>query len=274
MKQRKLFCQYHPVCYWISERKERLLRRLRDLLSRERFAACQQQTLLPAVVVSHRSPILRPLAGVDMVLQQNKATNLWLASVHLDQLVIGPGETFSFWRRVGNCTAAKGYLPGLTISSGKISSSVGGGLCQLANLIHWMVLQSPLTVTELHHHTDAIFPDSNRRVPFGTGTSIYYNNVDYRFRNDTDRTFQLHIWLEGGDLCGELLCDRSLPFRWRIEERDHHYHLEEDGWYRNSEIWKRTIRKSTGVSEEEYLIFRNHSKVLFDPSFIPQEEIR
>lgn len=274
MGEGKLFCQYHPVCYWLSERKERLLRLLKDLAGGARFAALQQEQLLPALVVSHRSMILRPLMGVDMALQQNKATNLWLASVHVDRLVIRPGETFSFWRRVGDCTAAKGYLPGLTIAGGKLSSAVGGGLCQLANLIHWMVLQSPLTVTELHHHTDAIFPDSNRRAPFGTGTSVYYNHVDYRFRNDTHHTFQLHIWLEGGDLCGELLCDQPLPCRWRIEEREHHYHLEEDGWYRNSEIWKRTIPKDPGEAGEEKLIFRNHSRVLFDPSLIPKEEIR
>lgn len=60
-----------------------------------------------------------------------------------------------------------------------------------------MVLNSPLTVTELHHHTDALFPDSGRRVPFGTGTSIFYKNVDYRFRNDTDTPVQLLIWQEG-----------------------------------------------------------------------------
>ena len=36
------------------------------------------------------------------------------------------------------------------ISSGGFRSGVGGGLCQLANMVHWLVLNSPLTVTELH----------------------------------------------------------------------------------------------------------------------------
>ncbi len=36
-------------------------------------------------------------------------------------------------------------------------SGYGGGLCQMANMIHYLVLNSPLEVTELHHHSDALF---------------------------------------------------------------------------------------------------------------------
>ena len=56
----------------------------------------------------------------------------------------------------------------------------------MANMIHWLVLHTPLTVTELHHHSDALFPDVKRRVPFGTGTSISYKALDYRFKNTTE----------------------------------------------------------------------------------------
>ena len=33
-------------------------------------------------------------------------------------------------------------------------------------------MHSPLEVTELHTHSDALSPDHGKRVPFGTGTSI------------------------------------------------------------------------------------------------------
>ena len=101
--------------------------------------------------------------------------------------VVNPGEVFSFWRAVGNPTKRKGSEKGLVISRSGFVADYGGGLCQMANMIHWLVLNSPLTVTELHHHSDALFPDDRRRVPFGTGTSVCYNNIDYRFRNDTDQ---------------------------------------------------------------------------------------
>lgn len=271
---RKLFCEYGPICYRISVQKEIILRFLRDLWGQRVFAANRSPLPLEHMVKSHRSTLLRRLAGVDMTLQENKVKNLALAAPKISGVLIRPGETFSFWRLVGNCTAKKGYLEGLTISGGKPTSGVAGGLCQLANLIHWMVLHSPLTVTELHHHTDALFPDSGRRVPFGTGTSIFYSNVDYRFYNGTPHTFQLLLWLEAEELCGELRSDTPLPCRYRIEERDHHYALEGDGYYRNSEIWKRAISQADGSPVEECLVFQNHSKVLYDPALIPPGEIR
>ena len=56
--------------------------------------------------------------------------------------------------------------------------------CQLSNLLHWMVLHSDLTITEHHHHDRFdLFPDDGRQVPFGMGTSIVYNYLDYRVTN-------------------------------------------------------------------------------------------
>ena len=272
---RRLFCQCGPVCYAISTAKERGLRWVRDLAGGEDFACCQEAESLPHMVMAHRSTLLRRLEGVDMSLQENKVTNLALAARGLDGLLLEPGQTLSFWRRVGEPSAGRGFLPGLTISGGKPGSDVGGGLCQMANLLHWLTLHSPLPVTELHHHTDALFPDSGRRVPFGTGTSVFYNNVDYRVKNETPDTYQYRVWLEAEDLCGELRCSRRLPTRLRIRERDHHYRREADGlWYRCSEIWRVEQDRVTGETLREELVFKNHSRVLFDPALIPPEQVR
>ena len=40
-----------------------------------------------------------------------------------------------------------------------ILPGIGGGLCNLANTIHRVVLVSPLAVTEFHKHSDALAPD-------------------------------------------------------------------------------------------------------------------
>ena len=271
---RRLFCQINPFCYRLSVLKETFLRDCWDLFHRTRFAKTRQTAPLPALVKGHRSVIERPLAGVDPQLQKNKAVNLALAGDKINGLVIRPGEVFSFWHTVGDATARRGYLPGLTISSGRLGADYGGGLCQLANLIHWMVLHSPLTVTELHHHTDAIFPDEGRRVPFGTGTSIFYKNVDYRFRNDTDTPVQLLIWQQDGDLCGELRAAKAFPCRYRIVEEDHHFAREADGeYYRSSRIYRLTL-DADGEVTEKTLLLRNHSRVLYDPALIPPDQLR
>ena len=81
----------------------------------------------------------------------------------------------------------------MQLSQGKVTVGVGGGLCPLANLIHWMGLHSPLQLTERHHHSFDPFPDEGRVLPFGSGASLFYNYVDLRFRNPTDQTLQLMV---------------------------------------------------------------------------------
>lgn len=272
MKKRKLFCELSPACYRLSLKKEYLLRDVHDMFSGERFARELNTVPFPVVVKSHTSGILRRLEGVDMQLQHNKAVNLRLAAAKINGIVIQPGETFSFWRLVGDPSEKNGYLEGLVISSGKLERGIGGGLCQLANLIHWLVLNSPLTVTELTHHSDALFPDSGRRVPFGTGTSVFYKNVDYRFKNTTDRPVQLLVWVDEFRLCGELRSTEPFPYSYRITEENQGY-IEEDGvFYRVSRVFRLTLDRERRIVRRE-LILDNHSKVLYDYSLIPRDQI-
>lgn len=272
MKKRKLFCELSPTCYKISLKKEYLVRDIKDLLSGERFASQIQKDILPVLVKAHSSEILRQLNGVDMELQRNKMVNLRLAGEKINGIVINPGETFSFWKLVGEPTAEKGYLDGLVIHNGKLDMGIGGGLCQLANLIHWLVLNSPLTVIELFHHSDALFPDSGRRVPFGTGTGVFYKNIDYRFRNDTDTPVQLIIWQSGGKLKGELRSEKAFPYVYRITEENQGYTQENGIFYRVSRVYRLTLDRERSIVSRE-LILNNHSKVMYDYSLIPENQI-
>ena len=133
--------------------------------------------------------ILRPLKDVDMYLQENKRTNLAIAISHIDKIVIKPNETFSIWKLVGRPTKNKGYLEGLVLKQGQISKNTGGGLCQLGNLLFWIFAHSPLTITERYRHGFDVFPDVNRKVPFGAGATLSYNHIDLQVKNETNNTF-------------------------------------------------------------------------------------
>lgn len=272
MKKRRLFCELSPMCYKISLRKEYLRRDLSDLVSKERFATELRTLPLDVLVKSHSSPIMRKLHGVDPALQNNKRRNLALAVSRINGIVIQPDETFSFWRLVGEPSEKRGYAEGLVIDKGKLTHGVGGGLCQLANLIHWLVLNSPLTVTELHHHSDALFPDSGRRVPFGTGTSVFYKNVDYRFKNTTDRPVQLLLWLSDTELFGELRTVQPFPYVYRIIEENYGYIKEGSEFYRVSRVYRLSLDKARNIVRRE-LLLDNHSKVMYDHSLIPEHQI-
>ena len=219
--------------------------------------------------------LLRKLQGVDMQLQKNKVKNLLLASKKIDGIIIKPGEEFSFWNLVGNATKRKGYLEGLVISNSQMKKGVGGGLCQMANMIHWLVLHTPLEVTELHHHSDALFPDVKRRVPFGTGTSISYKALDYRFKNTTKYPIQIRVWLDDTFLYGEIRSTVPLKEKYKIIEEDNHYAKDEDGvFYRNSKVYRIITNKETNQEIKKELILNNHSKVMYDYNLIPKEEIK
>ena len=273
MTKRKLFCEYNRLFYKISLIKEYIKRDLKELFSGKNFAKQKSAQKLPNIVKGHRSLILRRLASVDIQLQQNKKTNLTLAAQKINGLIIRPGETFSFWRTVGNATRRKGYLEGLVISNHGFKAGVGGGLCQLANMVHWLILNSPLTVTELHHHSDALFPGEQRRVPFGTGTSIFYKSLDYQFKNTSDQAVQLLLWVEDSDLCGELRSELPFLFRYKICEEDHRFVKEGNRYFRLSRVYRLVIDRETGNQAAKELILDNHSEVLYDPALIPKEQI-
>ena len=267
MKKRKLFCEISPLTYKISVQKCIAVRKIRDIFSKERFARTYCDKLLPIAVYKHNSLIRRKLGNVDLQLQENKAVNLSIAAPKVNKIIIKPGETFSFWQLVGVPSEKQGYKTGLTIVHGKPSRDIGGGMCQFTNLIHWMILHSPLEIVEHHHHDGVdLFPDFNRVVPFGTGTSILYNYKDYRFKNNTDQTFQLVTYTTREYLCGELRCEKPLNEAYHIKAENEYFSREDGAVYRNGEIYRTVVDKITGNIVNRKLIKINHAKVMYDTS--------
>ena len=265
--KRKLFCEISPVTYKISVEKCILLRNIKDLFSKDEFASEKMEDRLPFTIYKHNSLIRRKLGNVNMELQENKATNLSIAAPKVSGIIIKPGETFSLWKLVKRCSEKYGYKEGLTISVGKPSSGIGGGLCQLSNLIHWMILHTDMEITEHHHHDQIdLFPDFKRVIPFGTGTSIMYNYQDYRFKNTTNLTYQLIIYLTDEYLCGELRADNRQDYKYHIVAEDVFFSKEKDGVYRNGKVYREKNDCRTGLCIEKELIKVNHAKVYYDTS--------
>lgn len=267
MGKRKLFCEISPLTFKLSRMKCIYLRRIKDLLSGHTFSRRKSDVALPVLIYKHNSLIRRKLGNVNMELQENKAVNLSLATPKVNRIIIKPGETFSFWKLVGHDSKKNGYKEGLTISKGEPSKGIGGGLCQFTNLIHWMVLHSELTIVEHHHHDGFdLFPDFKRQIPFGTGTSIVYNYLDYRFINNTDGTYQLLVWCDDEYLRGELRSDLPQDKSYHIHAENEFFSKESGIVYRNGIVYKDTIDKKTGNFISRDIIRRNHAKVMYDTS--------
>ena len=248
--------------------------RLLQNFSAEKFAEQHQAEILPNLVSSWSSNLIKRAPGVELRLQENKAVNIDIACKKINGLIIKPGEIFSFWRTVGKPTKSKGYKDGRVIIKNKLIPGLGGGLCNLGNTIHRMILHSPLKVTEIHHHSDALAPDEGKRVPFSAGTSISYNYIDFRFKNITEQNFQLCLWCENEKLFGELRNESEFPYEYRLVEENHHFHKEGEKFFRVSKIYRETLDKATGEVIAKDLVWDNHSEVMYDYNLIPQDLIR
>lgn len=269
----KNFCEIHPICYSISVKKEIFKRHLKNFLSKEKFASTIENTKLSNIVSSHNSNIIKRGKGIDITLQKNKEVNIMLACKKINGMIIRPGEVFSFWKTVGPITTKNGYKDGRVIVNNELKAGTGGGLCNLGNTINLLILHSPLEITELHKHSDALAPDVGKRVPFSSGTSISYNYIDYRFKNNTNQNVQLFVWCEDGKLYGELRSEKDFPWSYELVEENHHFEKKDDIYYRVSKIYKNTIEKSTGKILDKKLIWDNHSKVMYDYDLIPKDQI-
>src|ERR1035437_864203 len=154
----------------------------------------------------------------------------------------------------------------MILFNGEIRHGTGGGLCQLSNLIYWMTLHTPLTVTERWRHSFDVFPDSIRTQPFGSGATCAYNYIDLQIANNTTFRFQLRLWLDDKYLCGEWRADGKPTGRYEIVEREHLIKLEWWGGYsRHNELFRRKFNIDSDELVEEEFITENHALMMYSP---------
>lgn len=152
----------------------------------------------------------------------------------------------------------------MILENGKIRAGIGGGLCQLSNLIFWMSLHTPLTIVERWRHGYDVFPDANRTQPFGSGATCYYPFLDLVIKNQTSTSFQLRLRIDKEFLIGEWRSDVPLKERYRIEERDHAIMHAPWGVYVRSNRLIRIVTSVDGAFEEQE-VARNEAIMMYEP---------
>ena len=220
----------------------------------------------------HQTPLLRKLKDVDMYLQHNKIVNLRLAVAKLDGVILRPGETFSYWRLIGKPTRRKGYLPGMVLERGAVKAGIGGGLCQLSNLIYWMTLHTPLTVTQRHRHGYDVFPDAGRTQPFGSGATCFYNYGDLMIKNDTAQTFKLRLEVGESHLHGAWLSDVPPVCKYEVYEKAHLIQSEYWGGYTRHNLIHRRIYNLDGTQTGDEFVAENHAIMMYAPLLTSNSE--
>lgn len=145
-----------------------------------------------------------------------RVRNITLVAEHLKNLVLRPGDEFSFNKTVGPRTLENGFQNAPTYFAGEILEGVGGGTCQVSSTLFAAVLYAGVDVTDRHPHSrkssyieaglDAAvnYPESCQKEDDPT---ICY---DLRFKNAF--SYPIHIEAEVGTELG-LDGKRSLTVR-------------------------------------------------------------
>lgn len=230
-------------------------------LDKNRYATARQEKLFPKVLFRTSSFLYNEKTGFDMVYQEKKVFNLKLAAAALDKLVIKPKETFSFWRAIKNADAETSYEDGLTVIDGKLTTSQGGGLCQLSNLLFFLFLHSPLTIVERHGHGTKEFPDPVSDGTVGMDATISEGWKDLKVRNDTNTSFQISITFDLECIYGALLTDNDYPMTYEVTNGKPTYYRKDGDVYEEVDIFQNVISTNSDDWSSSRFLYRNCCRI-------------
>ena len=243
--------------------------------SGKRFARVRNDTcIFPIVLYQHQSPLFRDLPKVDLRLQENKVINLQIGIKALNNLIINPGEVFSFWLQLGKPSKSKGYVDGFVLKDGCVEAGIGGGLCQLSNLIYWMTIHTPLTVLERWRHSYDVFPDANRTVPFGGGATCSYPSLDLQIKNTTSHPVQLCVRLCDNYLIGEWRGLDHFQYSYRVYESFHEIISDFRGRYVRHNILRRKVFNADLRQIEDQFVIENYGLMMYQPLLDTQKGVK
>lgn len=119
----------------------------------------------------------------------NRNNNIMKAAASINEVILYPGDEFSFNGTVGQRTAEAGYLAAGAYANGQVISELGGGICQVSSTLYNAALLANLEITERYPHYFSV-----AYVPWGLDATVSWPNVDFKFVNN--RTYPIKIVTE------------------------------------------------------------------------------
>ena len=124
---------------------------------------------------------------------ENRETNLKLASEKVNGTIILPGETFSYNKIVGQRTIANGYKEAAVYSGGKVVNGIGGGICQLSSTLYNAAIYANLEIMQRVNHR---FLTSY--VTAGRDATVSWGTIDFCFKNTRNYPIKIVSTVKNG----------------------------------------------------------------------------
>ena len=125
----------------------------------------------------------------------SRTNNLKIASNKTNNVVIMPGEVFSFNQVVGKRTVEEGYKDAKVYENGKVVDGLAGGICQVSSTMYDAALLANLEIVERYNHQ---FTTSY--LPGGKDATVVYGIKDFKFRNSRKYPIKIVTSMGGGTI--------------------------------------------------------------------------
>ena len=258
---RKRITQIFPWLLPIRRKQQLLFFYTGMDLDGNQYAADKIGARLPHLLFETSCPLYNRETGFDMVYQENKVFNLKLAAAMMDHLVIRPNETFSFWKLVRHADRFTPYKEGLIVMNGKLTTVLGGGMCQMSNLLFWTFLHTPLTILERRWHVVKDFPEPPSDAPLGVDATVLEGWVDLKVRNDTNSTFQIGISFDEECITGCIYTDANDGFSYRVVNGEVLYCREGNRIFEEVDILQEVVETTSRECIYSKPLYRNRCEI-------------
>jgi vancomycin resistance protein YoaR len=134
--------------------------------------------------------------GMDQVLgiyttkyevgHKERVNNLMLANSAINNVIVYPGQQFSFNTWVGPRVTEAGYQEAPVVFMGKLIPGVGGGICQVSSTLYNAALLANLKIIQRLNHS---IPSSY--IPLARDATVVYDGVDLIIENNYDNPILL-----------------------------------------------------------------------------------
>lgn len=113
--------------------------------------------------------------------------NIWIPTLEIDGYVVGPHETFDFWKAIGPVTRERGYRDGGAIINGRTEpqGALAGGICSTSTTLFNAALRAGFEMQARRNHFYYI-----DRYPLGLDATVFISASGtvqtMSWTNDTD----------------------------------------------------------------------------------------
>ncbi|MBX7150275.1 VanW family protein [bacterium] len=124
---------------------------------------------------------------------QNRKFNIGHAAKNFQNLVLHPGERFSFIKQMGIVDSTTGYLKELVIVNGDSTEpQYGGGICQVSSTLFRTVFFAGLDIVNRINHSFEV----KYYRPVGLDATIFDPSPDLIFKNDTENLILIQNYVD------------------------------------------------------------------------------